>query len=89
MLWGQFTTGVFPGVGKQSFRDMIGAASDEMVVGALMCGFRKEGAPAIRAPKKLRPLMEGPSGCGEEEEETRPKFARKVMAARPVLCFVP
>ena len=67
---------------KQPFRDLVGAAGDEMVVGLLMCGYRREGAPAIRAPRKLRPLTESADGMsdkqGEEEQEDT-----------PVLCFRP
>ena len=83
---------------KQPFRDLVGAAGDEMVVGLLMCGYRREGAPALRPPRKLRPLTEPADGMadtqGEEQEDTPASrgealMRRAAQAATPVLCFRP
>ena len=86
---------------KQPFRDLVGAAGDEMVVGLLMCGYRREGAPALRPPRKLRPLTETGTivaeeeGQKQEEAEDTPAsrgealMRRAAQAATPVLCFRP
>ena len=87
---------------KQPFRDLVGAAGDEMVVGLLMCGYRREGAPALRPPRKLRPLTETGTIVAEEEgqkweeeEGDTPAsrgealMRRAAQAATPVLCFRP
>lgn len=60
---------------KDSFRQLIGAAPDEMVVGVLMCGYRRASAPALRPPMKRRPLL---APTAEEES-----------SCSPVLCFRP
>lgn len=59
---------------KESFRQLIGATQDEMVVGVLMCGYRRASAPTLRPPIKRRPLI----AC-DEEDNTSPA----------VLCFCP
>eukprot|EP01046_Picozoa_sp_COSAG06_P018746 COSAG06_NODE_1314_length_9887_cov_10.607070_8_plen_231_part_00 len=80
---------------KQAFRDLIGAADDELVVGVLMCGFRRPSAPSLQAPRKLRPLTELPeAGDGGDDADADaaalPGFARRAAAAaKPVLCFSP
>ena len=60
---------------KEPFRQLVGAAPDEMVVGVLMCGYRRPSAPPLRPPIKRRPLI-----ATNEEEST---------GLAPVLCFRP
>ncbi len=59
---------------KDSFRQLIGASPDELVVGLLMCGYRRSSAPALRPPMKRRPLL-----AVAEDDNLCP----------PVLCFRP
>lgn len=60
---------------KDSFRQLVGAESDEMVVGLLMCGYRQDSAPPLRPPMKRRPLL-----ASAETESA---------GQQPVLCFCP
>jgi nitroreductase len=54
---------------KQSFRRLVGAAEDELVVGVLMCGYREVDAPPVKPPRKRRPLLALGQQHQEEEEE--------------------
>ena len=60
---------------KESFRQLVGAEADEMVVGVLMCGYRRDSAPPLRPPMKRRPLL-----ASAETERT---------GQQAVLCFRP
>ena len=59
---------------KTSFRELVGAQRDEMVVGVLMCGYRATNAPRLRPPIKRRPLVavneaSRIAGCPRQEDE--------------------